>query len=113
MMALSEYHKHAVAHRQRHYDGVLPSWDIFCHTHFWETMLANRSLHTAFAAVTTEPLCQYYIERKHLLLLGDASFQLGAETISLFLLLALLPDTVTLTLQVRPRLTATRIWRCD
>lgn len=88
MMALSEYHTHAVVHRQRNYGGVLPSWDIFCRTHFWGTMLSNRSLHTAFSAVTKQPLCRDYIERKQLLLSGDASFQLGAETI-----LSLLPPS--------------------
>ena len=85
MMALREYHTHAVVHRQHNYSGMLPSWDIFCHTHFWGMMLANRSL-DRFSVVTKQPLCHHYIARKQLLLLsGDASFQLGVETILSFL----------------------------
>ena len=77
MMALRDYHEHAVLQPGRNYGGVLPSWDIFCRTHFWDTMLSNVSLLTAVGAVTRSQLCCSFMEQKGLLLQND-SFDLGA-----------------------------------
>lgn len=78
MLALREYHEHAVLQRGHNYGGVLPSWDIFCRRHFWATVLANDSLETAMSAVTSSQLCRSFIERKGLLVMASDSFELGA-----------------------------------
>lgn len=68
MMALRDYHEHAVLQCGRSNGGDLPSWDSFCRTRFWETMLSNVALQTAVGAVTSSHLCRSIIERKGLLL---------------------------------------------
>jgi hypothetical protein len=78
MMALREYHETAVVNRVRNFgSNVPPSWDSFCHQHFWAIMLAHRSLVTAVGAVTSSQLCCSFIEKRDLLSLS-CSFELGA-----------------------------------
>ena len=77
MLALREYHENAVVQCARNFGGnVPPSWESFCHQHFWAVMLANRSLVTAVSAATSSQLCCSFIERRGLLLLSG-SFELG------------------------------------
>src|SRR5262249_49191568 len=73
MMALREYHENAVVHCARNFgSNEPPSWESFCHQHFWAVMLANRSLVTAVGAATSSQLCCSFIAKRGLLLLSGS-----------------------------------------